>query len=143
MKNTRNLIAVAALAAAAFAGAASAATQSPESWVGAEPVTAGPALTRAEVQADLNQWNRAVASAPMQSPEAWVGAKPVAQGPALSRAEVQADLALWNRVGLGQYGQGERSIVDTPNYEAKLAEYRRLRGETHAVAGQASAVTAY
>lgn len=59
MTNTKNLIAIAALAAASFAGSASAAQQSQENWVGAEPVAVGTPLTRAEVVADLNLWNRA------------------------------------------------------------------------------------
>ena len=117
MNNTRKLLTVATLAAASFAGTASAATQSPESWFGPEPV---------------------------------------AQGPALSRAEVLADLSLWTRAGLREYSQGERSIVDSPDYAAKLAEYHRLRsgpayqaevrrlgGEANALASQAAERTAH
>ncbi|CAM4036694.1 DUF4148 domain-containing protein [Paracidovorax anthurii] len=48
-----------ALAALAFAGAASAAPTSQDDWFGAQPVAQGPALTRAEVVADLVLWNRA------------------------------------------------------------------------------------
>lgn len=61
MKNTKNIIALAAIAAAAFTGMASAANQSPsqETWFGAEPMVAGPALSRAEVLADLTLWVRA------------------------------------------------------------------------------------
>lgn len=59
MKNTRTLIAIAAIAAASFAGAASAAPHSQEDWFGAEPVAQGQGQSRAEVQADLNLWNRA------------------------------------------------------------------------------------
>jgi len=59
MKNTQHLIAIAALAAATFAGTASAAAPSQEVWFGAQPVASGAPLSRAEVQADLNLWNRA------------------------------------------------------------------------------------
>ena len=55
----KTLIAIATVAAATFAGAASAATPINEQWGGDETVAQGPALSRAEVQADLNLWNRA------------------------------------------------------------------------------------
>lgn len=59
-RNTKHLIAIAAVAAAAFAGSASAATTtSQEEWFGAQPAAQGAPLSRAEVQADLNLWNRA------------------------------------------------------------------------------------
>ena len=61
--HTKTLFAIAAIAAASFAGAASAsaATARPltEEWVGPELVAQGPSLSRADVQADLNLWNRA------------------------------------------------------------------------------------
>lgn len=59
MKNTKNLLAIAAIAAATFAGTASAAAPSQEEWFGAQPVAAGASLSRAEVLAELNLWNRA------------------------------------------------------------------------------------
>ena len=59
MNTTKNIIAIAAIAAASFAGTASAADEPPEVWFGAEPVAAGPPLSRAEVLADLALWNRA------------------------------------------------------------------------------------
>ncbi|WP_343589562.1 DUF4148 domain-containing protein [Paracidovorax wautersii] len=58
-RHTKHLIALAAVAAAAFAGSASAATTSQEVWFGAQPAAQGAPLSRAEVQADLNLWNRA------------------------------------------------------------------------------------
>ncbi|EER61769.1 conserved hypothetical protein [Acidovorax delafieldii 2AN] len=88
MKNTRKLITLAAIATAAFAGTASAATQSPQSSAGPEPVV---------------------------------------QGPGLSRAEVLADLNLWARAGLLAYPSDEIGYASYPVYEARLAEYRRLR----------------
>lgn len=91
----KTLIAIATAAAAAFAGAASAATPINEQWGGDEPV---------------------------------------AQGPGLSRAEVQADLNLWNRAGLGQANSGDRTPDADPAYEARLAEYRRLRSGPEFVA---------
>ncbi|MOA14990.1 hypothetical protein D3C78_1351260 [compost metagenome] len=57
--NTKNIIAMAAIAAASFSGLASAASQHQEVWFGDEPVVTGPALSRAEVLADLALWNRA------------------------------------------------------------------------------------
>ncbi|GKT22906.1 MULTISPECIES: DUF4148 domain-containing protein [Comamonadaceae] len=54
--NRKHLIAIAAIA---FAGAASAAPVSQEDQFGAQPVEQGQPLTRAEVVADLNLWNRA------------------------------------------------------------------------------------
>lgn len=57
--NTKNIIAIAAIAAACFSGIASADNQSSEVWFGAEPVVTGPGLSRAEVLADLALWNRA------------------------------------------------------------------------------------
>ena len=59
--HTKTLFAIAAIAAASFAGSASAATAhlSTEEWFGPELVAQGPSLSRAEVQADLNLWNRA------------------------------------------------------------------------------------
>jgi hypothetical protein len=121
MTNTKTaakaLIAIAAVVAATFAGAASAATPIDEQWGGDEPV---------------------------------------AQGPALSRAEVQADLNLWNRAGLGQVNAGDRTPDADPTYQARVAEYQRLRsgpefvaevrrlgGEVSRVAGQAGASTAH
>ncbi len=59
MNTTKNIIAIAAIAAASFAGTASATEEAPEVWFGAEPVAAGPPLSRAEVLADLALWNRA------------------------------------------------------------------------------------
>ncbi len=162
MSNTRQLLSIVAIAAASFAGIASAAPQSPEAWFGAEPVTVGPALSRAEVQADLNLWNRAglnqfsgeqfAADTPayqaklaeyqrLRSGSAYLAevrslggnvdatatrtANP-AQTATLSRAEVQADLNLWSRAGLNQ-SSGEQSVADTPDYQAKLAQYQSLR----------------
>ncbi len=59
-RHTKHLIAIAAVAATAFAGAASAGTTSQEAWFGAQPATQQSApLSRTEVQADLNLWNRA------------------------------------------------------------------------------------
>ncbi len=56
--NTKHIIAIAAVAAASFSGIACADNPAPEVWFGAEPVVAGPALSRAEVQADLALWHR-------------------------------------------------------------------------------------
>lgn len=91
----KTLIAIATVAAATFAGAASAGTPINEQWGGDETV---------------------------------------AQGPALSRAEVQADLNLWNRAGLGQANAGDRTPDADPAYEARVAEYRRLRSGPEFVA---------
>lgn len=116
MTNAKTLIAIATLAAATFAGAAS-----------ATPIN-----------------------------EQWGGDEPVAQGPALSRAEVQADLNLWNRAGLGQANYSDRTPDADPTYEARLAEYRRLRsgpefvaevrrlgGEVSQVAGKGAAASSH
>ena len=73
-----------------------------------------------------------------------------------TRAEVQADLNLWNRAGLGQANAGDRTPDADPAYEARVAEYRRLRsgpefvaevrrlgGDVSRIAGQAAASTAH
>lgn len=59
MQNAKQIFAIAALCAASWSGAASAAAVSSETWFGAEPATAGPARSRAEVLADLALWERA------------------------------------------------------------------------------------
>lgn len=115
MTNAKTLIAIASLAAATFAGAASAATPAllTEQWVGAEPYAQGPALSRAEVQADLNLWNRAglgQANAGDRTPDANPG--------------YQASLAEYNRLRSG------------PEF---VAEVRRLGGDVSRVAGQPAA----
>ena len=115
----KTLIAIATVAVATFAGAASAATPTllTEQWVGAEPVAQGPALSRAEVQADLNLWNRAglgQANAGDRTPDA---------DPAY-----QASLAEYRRLRSG------------PEF---VAEVRRLGGDVSRIAGQAGASTAH
>lgn len=42
-----------------------------------------------------------------------------------SRAEVLADLAMWQRAGLDQFNVGD--VRFDPQYEAKIAQYQRLR----------------
>lgn len=115
MTNTKPLIAIAALAAASFTGAASAAQQSPENWVGAEPVVTGKPLTRAEVVADLNLWNRAGLSD-----------YNTGDNGRYADAGYARRLATYQRLRSG------------PEY---LAEVQRLEGGARAVAGNASAAS--
>ena len=117
MKNTNKLIAIAALAAASFAGTASAATHSQEDWFGAEPVAQGPSLSRAEVQADLNLWNRAGLSEYNSGDNTHV-----------ADAAYDRKLAEYRRLRSGaEYA----------------AEVRRLGGDVSAVAGGAAQGNAY
>lgn len=121
MTNAKTLIAIAALA---VAGAASAQTHSTEDYFGTLPA-AQSTLTRAEVKADLERFQRAV---PVQnhSAEDYFGNLPAAQGQ-LSRAEVQADLNLWNRAGMGSRISDDRLQAADPAYAEHLATYQRLR----------------
>ena len=59
MTFAHNLRTLALLSASVFASASFATTVSQEVWVGPEPVVTGPALSRAEVQADLLLWKQA------------------------------------------------------------------------------------
>lgn len=118
MKNTNKLIAIAALAAASFAGAASAATtHSAEEWFGDEPVVQGPALSRAEVQADLNLWNRA-----------GLNAYNSGDNSQFADAAYDQKMAEYRRLRSGS---------------EYLAEVRRLGGDVSAVAGQPSVGNAH
>lgn len=117
MKNTNKLIAIAALAAASFAGSASAATHSQEEWFGAEPVAQGPALSRAEVQADLNLWNRA-------------GLSDYNSGETTHVADAAYDQKV------AEY----RRLRSGAEY---TAEVRRLGGDVSAVAGRAATGNAH
>ncbi|MBO9678851.1 MAG: DUF4148 domain-containing protein [Acidovorax sp.] len=121
MNNTKTLLAIAALA---VAGAASAQTHSTEDYFGTLPA-AQSTLSRAEVQADLAQFNR-TAAVRNHSSEDYFGALPAAQGQ-LSRAEVQADLNLWSRAGLAGSASGDRQQSADPAYAERLATYQRLR----------------
>lgn len=117
MKNTRTLIAIAAIAAASFAGTASAAAHSQEDWFGAEPVAQGQTLSRAEVQADLNLWNRA-----------GLGNYNSGDNNHVADASYGRKVAQYRRLRSG------------PEY---VAEVRRLGGDVSAVAGQASVGNAH
>lgn len=121
MKNAKTLFAIAALSAAlssalwsgmaSAAPAAPAATVSAETWFGAEPVASGPALSRAEVQADLALWNRAGLNVYRESDvNHW-------------DADYQQRLARYQRMRSG------------PEY---LAEVQRLGGSVKAAEGQGS-----
>lgn len=114
MTNTKTLFAIAALATATFAGAASAATPTllTEQWVGPELVAQGPSLSRAEVLADLNLWNRAGLS------QANAGDRTPDVDPAY-----QARLAEY------------RSLRSGPEF---VAEVSRLGGNVSRIAGQAT-----
>ena len=116
--STKTLFAIAAVAAATFAGAASAATARPltEEWVGSELVAQGPSLSRAEVQADLNLWNRAGLSG-MNTGE----------GYADTNSDYAARLAQYQRARSGAEYQ---------------AEVRRLGGDTSTLAGARAVNTA-
>lgn len=121
MKNAKTLFAIASLSAAlssalwsgmaSAAPAAPAATVSAETWFGAEPVASGPALSRAEVQADLALWNRAGLNVYRESDvNHW-------------DADYQQRLARYQRMRSG------------PEY---LAEVQRLGGSVKAAEGQGS-----
>lgn len=62
----------------------------------------------------------AVAQESLPAPE-------LSQPSQISRAEVRADLALWTRAGLAALNQGDRDVLGTPEYRARVAEYQRLR----------------
>lgn len=115
MKHAKTLLAIAALSAASWsvmASAAPAATVSAETWFGTEPVASGPALSRAEVQADLAMWSRAGLNAyPERAENYW-------------DAEYQQRLARYQRLRSG------------PEY---LAELQRLGGSVTAAQGEGSA----
>jgi len=117
MKITNKLIAIAAIAAASFTGAASAATYSQEVWTGPEPIAQGPALSRAEVQADLNLWNRA-------------GLNGYNSGDNTHFADAAYDQKM------AEY----RRLRSGSEY---VAEVRRLGGDVSAVAGQPSVGNAH
>ncbi len=118
MKNAKTLFAIASLSAAlssalwsGMASAAPATTVSAETWFGAEPVASGPALSRAEVQADLALWNRAGLNVYRESDvNHW-------------DADYQQRLARYQRMRSG------------PEY---LAEVQRLGGSVKAAEGQGS-----
>ncbi|MBB1650595.1 DUF4148 domain-containing protein [Delftia sp. UME58] len=121
MKNAKTLFAIASLSAAlssalwsgmaSAAPAAPATTVSAETWFGAEPVASGPALSRAEVQADLALWNRAGLNVYRESDvNHW-------------DADYQQRLARYQRMRSG------------PEY---LAEVQRLGGSVKAAEGQGS-----
>ncbi|MDH6591295.1 hypothetical protein M2165_001184 [Variovorax sp. TBS-050B] len=121
--NTKQLIALSALALAA--SAASAQTVPAEAWVGAPIARTAGALSRAEVQTELAR-SQTVARAPQ---EAWAGSaagEAVAAG-ALSRAEVQADLALWTRAGLDQYALRDSVDRTSPDFRQRSATYEQSR----------------
>lgn len=112
MKHAKHILAIVALSAASWSGMASAAPASSETWFGAEPATAGRALSRAEVQADLAMWSRAGLNAyPERAENYW-------------DAEYQQRLARYQRLRSG------------PEY---LAELQRLGGSVTAAQGQGSA----
>ncbi|MDA8523518.1 DUF4148 domain-containing protein [Acidovorax sp. NCPPB 4044] len=52
----------------------------------------------------------------------------------LSRAEVVADWNLWKKAGLDKYQAGDRSVMNDPMYQQRLAEYQRLRSGPEYVA---------
>lgn len=118
MKHAKTLFAITALSAAlssalwsGMASAAPAATVSAETWFGAEPAASGPALSRAEVQADLALWNRAGLNVYRESDvNHW-------------DADYQQRLAQYQRMRSG------------PEY---LAEVQRLGGSVKAAEGQGS-----
>ncbi|AOV04601.1 MULTISPECIES: DUF4148 domain-containing protein [Delftia] len=118
MKHAKTLFAITALSAAlssalwpGMASAAPAATVSAETWFGAEPASSGPALSRAEVQADLALWNRAGLNVYRESDvNHW-------------DADYQQRLAQYQRMRSG------------PEY---LAEVQRLGGSVKAAEGQGS-----
>lgn len=115
MKHAKTLFAItalsAALSSALWSGMASAATVSAETWFGAEPAASGPALSRAEVQADLALWNRAGLNVYRESDvNHW-------------DADYQQRLAQYQRMRSG------------PEY---LAEVQRLGGSVKAAEGQGS-----
>ncbi|AEF87899.1 hypothetical protein DelCs14_0863 [Delftia sp. Cs1-4] len=114
MKHAKTLFAIVSLSSALWSGMASAApanTVSAETWFGAEPVASGPALSRAEVQADLALWNRAGLNVYRESDvNHW-------------DADYQQRLAQYQRMRSG------------PEY---LAEVQRLGGSVKAAEGQGS-----
>ena len=125
--NTKQLIALSAVAAALLgaAGAASAQTVPAETWVGAPISTSGSTLSRADVRNELTR-THSVARAPQ---EEWIGL-PVAANVAvgsLSRAEVKADLALWNQAGLNQFSAMDSVDGSNPVFRQRTAAYERLR----------------
>ena len=118
MKHAKTLFAIVSLSAAlssslwsGMASATPATTVSAETWFGAEPVASGPALSRAEVQADLALWNRAGLNVYRESDvNHW-------------DADYQQRLAQYQRMRSG------------PEY---LAEVQRLGGSVKAAEGQGS-----
>lgn len=114
MKHAKTLFAIVSLSSALWSGmalAAPAATVSAETWFGTEPVASGPALSRAEVQADLALWNRAGLNVYRESDvNHW-------------DADYQQRLAQYQRMRSG------------PEY---LAEVQRLGGSVKAAEGQGS-----
>lgn len=115
MKHAKTLLAIVSLSSALWSGMASAApaaTVSAETWFGAEPVASGPALSRAEVQADLALWNRAGLN-----------------------VHGDSDLQSWDAGYQQRLAQYQR-LRSGPEYQA---EVQRLGGAVTAAEGQGSA----